>query len=151
VTRTICATILLCLLSLPASSETIRSHKTGATAQVSAKFAATAQAIIDDLENNYGAAIRFMGGYRKGHGSIRHMHPWGLALDLCQYARGVVDRRCHLPSPAIEAKVARAHGAQSGAEWCNGDRGHIQAQVTAAPCGSRYASAKRHHRHYASR
>ena len=113
----------------------VRSHKTGATARVSVAFASTAQAVVDDLEQNYGAAIKFMGGYRRGPCASWSLHPCGLAIDLCQLARGVVDGRCNMPSRAIEEKVARAHGAYSGGEWCNNDRGHIQAKETAAPCG----------------
>lgn len=140
----------------------VRSRKTGATARVSPRFAPIAQAVVDDLENNHGASIRFMGGYRKGPCWSGGLHPCGLAIDLCQTARGVVDRRCNLPSRSVEALVAAAHGALSGGVWCNQDRGHIQLGQTAGACGSNlYASvgefqarkrhARHHHRRYASR
>lgn len=129
----------------------VRSAKTGATAHVAARFAAKAQAVIDDLEQHYGATIKFMGGYRPGPCASWSLHPCGLAIDLCQLGRGVVDPRCHMPSRAIEIEVARRHGAWSGGEWCNQDRGHIQAEETAARCGHNlYAAvsefkAKRRH------
>ena len=134
----------------------VRSKKTGATAHVSARFAPIAQAVVDDLERG-GATIRFMGGYRKGPCWAGGLHPCGLAIDLCQTARGVVDARCNLPSRAVEASVAAAHGALSGGIWCNQDRGHIQLGQTAGACGSNlYAAvskfkgqrtaARRHHR-----
>ena len=113
----------------------VRSRKTGATAHVSASFAAVAQAVVDDLEQNHGAVIKFMGGYRRGPCASWSLHPCGLAIDLCQLSRGVVDSRCNMPSRAVEEQVARAHGAYSGGEWCSQDRGHIQAKETASPCG----------------
>lgn len=113
----------------------VRSSKTGATAHVAASFAPVAQAVVDDLEQNYGARIKFMGGYRPGPCASWSLHPCGLAIDLCQLSRGVVDRRCNMPSRAIEERVARAHGGYSGGEWCNNDRGHIQAKETAGRCG----------------
>jgi len=140
----------------------VRSSKTGATAHVSPRFAPIAQAIIDDLERG-GASIKFMGGYRKGPCWSGGLHPCGLAIDLCQTARGVVDRRCNLPDRSTEARVAAAHGALSGGIWCNQDRGHVQLGQTAGACGSNLYSAVsrykakrhqavRHHRvKYASR
>lgn len=133
----------------------VRSGKTGATARVSPKFAPIAQAIVDDLEAR-GATIRFMGGYRKGPCWVGGLHPCGLAIDLCQTARGVVDRRCNLPPRSVEASIAAAHGALSGGVWCHQDRGHIQLGKTAGACGSNlYAAvakfkgqrvaARRHH------
>ena len=55
------------------------------------------QAYIDDLENNHGARVLFMGGIRPGHCSPSSEHPCGKALDVCQLRRGVVDSRCNLP------------------------------------------------------
>lgn len=118
----------------------VRSGKTGATARVSPRFAPIAQAVVDDLEAR-GAAIRFMGGYRKGPCWTGGLHPCGLAIDLCQTARGVVDGRCHLPSRAVEASIAAAHGALSGGVWCHQDRGHIQLGQTAGACGSNLYAA----------
>lgn len=123
-------------------SGVVRSAKTGATASVSLKFAAIAQAVVDDLEAS-GATIRFMGGYRKGKCWSGGLHPCGLAIDLCQTARGVVDRRCNLPSRAVEIKVAERHGAVSGGIWCSQDRGHIQLGLSASACGSNLYSAVR--------
>lgn len=112
----------------------VRSAKTGATAHVSPKFQPIAQAVVDDLEAR-GAVIRFMGGYRKGPCWAGGLHPCGLAIDLCQLRRGIVDPRCKLPSRSLEASVAAAHGAMSGGIWCNQDRGHIQLGQTAGACG----------------
>lgn len=117
------------------------SHKTGATARVAVSFAAKAQAVVDDLEQNHGAVIRFMGGYRRGRCASWSLHPCGLAIDLCQTARGRVDPRCHMPSRSVEIQVARAHSAYSGGVWCNQDRGHIQSRETAASCGQTLYSA----------
>ncbi len=118
----------------------VRSHKTGAPARVSPRFAPIAQAVVDDLERG-GATISFMGGYRRGPCWSGGLHPCGLAIDLCQTARGVVDGRCNLPSRAEEARIAAAHGALSGGIWCNQDRGHIQLGKTAGACGSNLYSA----------
>jgi hypothetical protein len=138
-------------------SGVVRSGKTGATARVSPRFQPIAQAVVDDLEAR-GATIRFMGGYRKGPCWPGGLHPCGLAIDLCQTARGIVDRRCNLPSRAVEASVAAAHGALSGGIWCHQDRGHIQLGQTAGACGGnlyaavreyqakRHAPGRRHHR-----
>lgn len=135
-----------------AGSGIVRSRKTGATARVSPRFAPIAQAIVDELERG-GAAIRFMGGYRSGKCWAGGLHPCGLAIDLCQTARGVVDPRCKMPSRAVEARVAAAHGALSGGVWCNQDRGHVQLGQTAGACGrnlyaavsSYQAKVRRHH------
>lgn len=135
----------------------VRSHKTGATARVRPSFAPTAQAVVDDLESR-GAIIRFMGGYRKGPCANYSLHPCGYAIDLCQTRRGVVDPRCNMPSRSTENEIARAHGAYSGGEWCNQDRGHVQKLETASKCGGNlYAAvqgfkrrtAARHRHHYA--
>ena len=63
---------------------TIISHKTGARARVGGAYAPRFQAYIDDLENNYGAKVLFMGGIRRGRCSIYSEHPCGKALDVCQ-------------------------------------------------------------------
>lgn len=132
----------------------VRSGKTGATAHVSPRFAPIAQAIVDDLERQ-GASIRFMGGYRRGPCWAGGLHPCGLAIDLCQTGRGVVDRRCNLPSRAVEARIAAAHGALSGGVWCNQDRGHVQLGQTAGACGRNiYAAVSSYHakvRHHGKR
>jgi len=112
----------------------VRSQKTGATANVAASAGPKFQAYINDLED-HGAVVRFMGGYRKGRGSLRHLHPWGLALDVCQLSRGRVDRRCHLPGPTLAADIAERHGLFEGGQWCHSDYGHVQAKFTAAACG----------------
>ena len=114
-------------------SGVIRSHKTGATARVSPKAAPAMQAMLNDLEENYGAKIKFIGGYRAGTCSgdthyclLRHQHWFGYAMDVCQTDRGVVDPSCMLPEPAVFNKIARAHGLYEGSVWCNGDYGHVQ-------------------------
>jgi hypothetical protein len=115
----------------------VTSHKTGARARVGIAYAARFQAYIDDLENNYGARILFMGGIRPGQCSIFSLHPCGKALDVCQLRRGVVDSRCQLPSRLTLAKVAASHGLFEGGRWCNSDYGHVQVSVTAGDCDDR--------------
>ena len=107
-------------------SGVIRSHKTGATAHVSSRAAPAMQAMLDDLEHNHGATIRFVGGIRAGRCSLGSQHPCGWAMDVCQLSRGVVDPRCNLPAPAEFHRIARAHGLYEGAVWCNTDYGHVQ-------------------------
>jgi hypothetical protein len=113
------------------------SAKTGARTRVGAAYAARFQAYIDDLENNYGARILFMGGIRPGRCSVASEHPCGKALDVCQLRRGVVDPRCHLPGRALLAEIAASHGLFEGGRWCNSDYGHAQVGVTAAACDRR--------------
>lgn len=130
------------------------SHKTGARTRVGATYAWRFQAYIDDLEAN-GASVRFMGGLRRGRCWSGGKHPCGMALDVCQYRRGVVDGRCHLPSRRSIAVIAARHGLFEGGQWCNSDYGHAQVGVSAAPCGeTRFASARRtihHHRYRVAR
>lgn len=122
----------------------VRSSKTGATARVAPGNRAKFQAYVDDLERNYGATVRFMGGYRRGPCSLASQHPCGGALDVCQLRRGIVDARCHLPSRRVMVKVARAHGLYEGGSWCNSDRGHAQVRESAGPCrGNLYAAVDR--------
>jgi hypothetical protein len=111
------------------------SAKTGAHARVGIAYAARFQAYIDDLENNYGARVLFMGGIRHGRCSISSEHPCGKALDVCQLRRGVVDPRCRLPGRVILGQIAASHGLFEGGRWCNSDYGHAQIDVTAAACG----------------
>ncbi len=125
----------------------VRSHKTNAHARVSPRFAPRFQAYINDLEA-HGAVIRFMGGYRKGRCSTRHMHPCGQALDVCQLKRGVVDRRCHLPSRRSIAAIAARHGLFEGGRWCDSDYGH--AQIGGNACGAHRHLARHKHQHYAA-
>ena len=139
--------------SLPSRSEghetlgggVVKSHKTGAIAHVAAQYAALFQAYIDDLESA-GAAIRFMGGIRRGHCWSGGMHPCGKALDVCQYSRDVVDSRCHLPSRSTLAAIAERHGLFEGGQWCHGDMGHAQVGVSAAACGTTLMARSRHNR-----
>ena len=111
------------------------SRKTNARARVGIAYAARFQAYIDDLENNYGARVLFMGGIRRGRCSMSSEHPCGKALDVCQLRRGVVDPRCKLPSRIILGQIAAAHGLFEGGRWCNSDYGHAQVGVTAGACG----------------
>jgi len=113
------------------------SRKTGARARVGVAYAARFQAYIDDLENNHGARVLFMGGIRPGRCSPSSEHPCGKALDVCQLRRGVVDGRCNLPGRVTLGHVAAAHGLFEGGRWCNSDYGHAQVDVTAAACGER--------------
>ena len=108
----------------------------GAIATVSPSHAAQFQSFINDLEA-HGAHSRCMGGYRPGRCSQASKHPCGLALDLCQYSRGVVDRRCNLPGRAALSEIARAHGLFSGGDWCSSDYGHVEAGGSVA-CGHRW-------------
>ena len=110
------------------------SSKTGARARVGVRYAARFQAYIDDLENNHGARVLFMGGIRPGSCSRSSEHPCGKALDVCQLRRGVVDRRCKLPERAALGRIAASHGLFEGGRWCNSDYGHAQVDVTLA-CG----------------
>jgi len=116
---------------------TVISRKTGARARVGVAYAARFQAYIDDLENNHGARVIFMGGIRPGRCSPSSEHPCGKALDVCQLRRGVVDGRCNLPGRVTLGQIAAAHGLFEGGRWCNSDYGHAQIDVTAAACGER--------------
>ena len=99
--------------------------KAGASATVAPQYAAAFQALIDDLEA-HGATIKFMGGYRAGTCGQANKHSCGMALDLCQYSRDVVDRRCGLSRDVVAALAAK-HGLFSGGLWCNPDFGHVEA------------------------
>jgi hypothetical protein len=110
------------------------SRKTNARARVGIAYAARFQAYIDDLENNYGARVLFMGGIRHGHCSSSSEHPCGKALDVCQLRRGVVDPRCKLPSRITLGQIAATHGLFEGGRWCNSDYGHAQVGITARAC-----------------
>jgi hypothetical protein len=114
------------------------SRKTGASARVGIAYTARFQAYIDDLENNHGARILFMGGLRPGRCSSSGMHPCGKALDVCQLGRGVVDRRCNLPPRRALAQIASSHGLFEGGRWCDHDYGHVQVGVSAGDCGERW-------------
>ena len=134
--------------SEPTDSGVVISRKTGKWARVGRKFRAKFQAYVNDLESG-GATIYFMGGIRRGRCSLRHEHPCGRALDVCQVARDVVARgqmwrgrrlpNCHLPSRSQMAEIARRHGLFEGGQWCHGDLGHAQVDVSAPGCRARYA------------
>jgi hypothetical protein len=127
----------LCAVVLTASAqaETITS-RAGARASVSGRYAGQFQALVNDLEA-HGATVKFMGGYRAGRCGQATKHPCGMALDVCQLARGVVDRRCNLPGRAEMSEIAKAHGLFSGGDWCNSDYGHVEAGGSVA-CGHRW-------------
>jgi hypothetical protein len=140
----------------------VRSGKTGATARVAARYVGRFQSYIDAIEAS-GARVLFMGGIRRGHCSQRHKHSCGMALDVCQLARGVVDARCGLPAAAAIAAMAVRFGLLEGGIWCHGDYGHAEVAPGARACpGRAYAvgrsvtpgrrQAVRHHRiHLAGR
>jgi hypothetical protein len=111
------------------------SAKTGARARVGVAYAARFQAYIDDLENNYGARVLFMGGIRPGRCLPASQQPCGKALDVCQLAWGKVDLRCNLLDRVTLGRIAAAHGLFEGGRWCHSDYGHAQIGVTAAACG----------------
>ena len=119
------------------------SSKTGTRARVGIRYAARFQAYIDDLENNHGVRVLFMGGIRAGSCSRSSEHPCGKALDVCQLRRGVVDPRCKLPGRAALGQIAASHGLFEGGRWCNSDYGHVQVDTTPA-CGEarRYIARK---------
>jgi hypothetical protein len=122
--------------------------KTGASARVGVRYAKRFQAYIDDLENNYGARVLFMGGIRPGHCSSSSQHPCGKALDVCQLQRGIVDARCRLPGPSVLAQVAASHDLFEGGRWCHSDYGHAQVDTTASACGDRRVhTVRRRSRH----
>ena len=114
------------------------SARTGARAHVGIAYAARFQAYIDDLENNYGARVRFMTGIRSGRCSISSEHPCGKALDVCQLRRGVVDPHCNLPGRVVLGQIAASHGLFEGGLWCDSDYGHAQIGITAAACGDHH-------------
>lgn len=122
------------------------SHKTGARATVGAKYAAKFQAYIDAVEAA-GARVLFMGGIRRGRCSSGHQHPCGMALDVCQKSRDRVDGRCRLPARHSLARIAASVGLFEGGQWCNGDYGHAQVQVSAPACGTTLMAKRHHHRH----
>ena len=137
------ASLVICcclLLFSSASAATVISHKTGATAQVSARFAARFQGYVNAIERA-GGRVRFMGGYRHGRCSSGHQHPCGKALDVCQMSRDRVDPSCRLPPRYRLAQIARAHGLFEGGQWCHGDYGHAQAGASDA-CRSRHRYAR---------
>jgi hypothetical protein len=113
----------------------IISSKTGARARVGVAYAARFQAYIDDLENNHGARVLFMGGIRPGRCRPASQHPCGKALDVCQLGWGRVDPRCKLPDRVTLGRIAATHGLFEGGRWCHSDYGHAQTSVTAAACG----------------
>ena len=126
--------------------------KAGAWASVAPQYAAAFQALVDDLEA-HGAVIRFMGGYRHGRCGQATKHPCGMALDICQYGRSVVERKCQLPGAAVENAIAEAHGLFHGARWCNPDRGHFESGRSVG-CGGNWATVhhgRPRHGHFASR
>lgn len=142
----------------------VKSGKTGATAHVAPRYAAIFQDYVDDVEAA-GGRITFMGGLRPGRCHIpESKHPCGMAIDLCQYSRGVVDHRCLLPSEGQLAQIAARHGLVEGGIWCHGDRGHaeIRTHEQAEACGhnlytavtefqAKRTQARHHHIRYARR
>jgi hypothetical protein len=120
------ACVAASIVALPAQAEVIRS-KHGAHAVVSSRAAPKFRRLIEALEK-HGASIRFMGGIRSGWcAPPRHKHPCGLALDVCQLGRDVVDRRCRLPGRSVENAIAEDLDLISGGSWRFApDRGHFE-------------------------
>lgn len=135
--------------ALSAQAGTVVSHKTGAKASVSDRYVGRFQAYVDDLEAG-GASVRFMGGFRRGHCWSGGLHPCGMALDVCQLSRGVVDRHCNLPGRMAVARIAEAHNLFEGGQWCHSDYGHVQVGESAAACGNFMSAKRRGEIHYAS-
>jgi len=142
--------------AVEAGSGVVRSGKTGATARVSPRWSGVFQAYVDDLEAR-GAAVYYMGGYRRGRCSVGSQHPCGSALDVCQDHRGHVSgaRNCNLPGPVEMAAIASRHGLFEGGVWCRRpDYGHVQAIASGSVCEARGSSgllaARRHGRKVAS-
>ena len=136
------AAAIAVLIAVPAGAGTVTS-KYGAKATVGDAYTAKFQSYVDDLENNHGATIRFMGGTRRGKCSNRHMHSCGRALDICQLGRGRVDSRCRLPPRHEISRIAARHGLFEGGQWCHSDYGHAQVGVSAAACGERTLAARK--------
>ena len=109
------------------------SSKTGARARVGVAYDVF-QAYIDDLENNHGARVLFMGGIRPGRCLPESQHPCGDS-GVCQLGWGKVDPRCNLPDRVTLGRIATTHGLFEGGRWCHSDYGHAQTSVTAAACG----------------
>jgi hypothetical protein len=112
--------------SVRAELVTINS-KAGGNARVDSSVKDSFVAFIEDFEEA-GGTILFMGGWRS-HGSCSRclMHPRGLALDICQHARNVVDSRCRFPPNATA--LADKHGLYHGAQWNNKDTGHFEIKM----------------------
>ena len=133
------AALVVCAACAPARAGNLHSAA-GAHATVGARYAAQFQALIDDLEA-HGARVLFMGGIRPGRCGPAHKHPCGMALDVCQRGRNVVDTRCHMPGPAVENDIAEHHGLFHGARWCDADRGHFEAGGSVA-CGHEWGAKR---------
>lgn len=104
---------------------TVTTHKLKKRFRVAAAYAPAFKGFVDDFEQS-GGTIRFIGGFRSGHCWTGGLHPCGRAIDICQYSRGVVDRRCHWPRNTTQ--LAHKWGLTDGATWRHGDRGHIEAR-----------------------
>jgi hypothetical protein len=118
--------IMLSATAVRAELVTI-SSKAGGNARVDSSVKDSFVAFIEDFEEA-GGTILFMGGWRS-HGSCSRclMHPRGLALDICQHARNVVDSRCRFPPNATA--LADQHGLYHGAQWNNKDTGHFEIKI----------------------
>lgn len=69
-----------------------------------------------------GYRVDFMGGYRPGHCSQRHMHSCGLAIDINQTSRDRVTRLF----PHEATRLAARYGLLHGAVWNHADTGHFE-------------------------
>jgi hypothetical protein len=120
----------------------VRSAKTGAIAHVSPEYAPRFQSYVDDIEST-GAAVKFMGGWRRGRCGPRHQHSCGKAIDVCQLARGDVDASCHLPGRVVMGALALKNGLFEGGLWCDNDYGHAQVDISAEACRKNLYAAVR--------
>ena len=123
---TVTLVIMLSATSVRAELVTINSKAWG-NAKVDSTVKNNFAAFIEDFEEA-GGTILFMGGWRS-HGSCSRclMHPRGLALNICQHARNVVDSRCRFPRDATA--LAEKHGLDHGAKWNNKDTGHFEVRL----------------------
>lgn len=130
-------TAALLLSGSIAGAATIRAS-TGARAEVSGSYASNFQCLVSGLEAA-GYRIDFMGGLRGGHGSSRHKHPLGMALDINQTSRGRVTRSL----PGSATSIATSCGLFHGAQWCSQDQGHFEAGGSTV-CGGRWSTRHSH-------
>ena len=137
--------VLIFATSFEACAATVQAkHKNKwgkyAKAEVSERYRANFQALIDELES-HGYRIDFMNGLgRPGHcDPPRYKHQCGWAIDINQTARGVVTRRY----PVDASALARRHGLFSGGDWVDNDYGHFESPRGSVNVVTRRPSSRR--------